>query len=297
MKQKPKNPNAHKKIIGSLKRIPESTWSLGVKHVLTLKDPDAVWKLIQEMQQQNADHPEAMKKTLGRSYSPLMRYKPKLKKIGKTRVEKMPGDVTKITAPEGMQEKGLQRLLSSKKYDAVKQWDREVVKEGEQIILRWVDFEDLGAGDCFWYADPNVVNLITGTTFKWLRKVNETTAKNLKTEQVFKIPNNNQCLFPTKQNFSLTIKQIPGNTEVTQMATKTKKAAKKTAKKAVKKAAPKKAGEKTLASKGKDAGTISNIIALHKEGVANKDIIAKGFNKSTVGIQVAKFKRGESNYK
>lgn len=69
------------------------------------------------------------------------------------------------------------------------------------------------------------------------------------------------------------------------MAQATKKAA---AKKTDTKAAPKKAAAKKEA---KGDGKIAQIIALHKQGLANADIVAKGFNKTTVSIQVSKYKK------
>jgi len=70
------------------------------------------------------------------------------------------------------------------------------------------------------------------------------------------------------------------------MATKAK------AKKApVKKPAPKKAAVKNSDSE-KGPGKIAQIIELHKKGYSNAEIVAEGFNKTTVSIQVAKYKKG-----
>lgn len=42
---------------------------------------------------------------------------------------------------------------------------------------------------------------------------------------------------------------------------------------------------------GKGGSIIEQILALHQQGLSNKDIIAKGFNKSTVNRQVSEFKK------
>lgn len=41
----------------------------------------------------------------------------------------------------------------------------------------------------------------------------------------------------------------------------------------------------------KTGSIIDQIIKLHKQGLSNKEIIAKGFNKSTVGRQVSEYKK------
>ena len=43
----------------------------------------------------------------------------------------------------------------------------------------------------------------------------------------------------------------------------------------------------------KGPGLIEQIIALHNQGLSNKEIIEKGFNKTTVSIQVSKYKRAK----
>jgi len=66
------------------------------------------------------------------------------------------------------------------------------------------------------------------------------------------------------------------------------------------KAAAVKAAEKEKADKAKAAakaaadkgpGKIEQIIALHKKGKSNQEIVDAGFNKTTVAIQVAKYKK------
>lgn len=69
------------------------------------------------------------------------------------------------------------------------------------------------------------------------------------------------------------------------MATKAK------AKKATtKKAAPVKKATKN--TEGKEPGKIAQIIELHKKGYSNAEIVEAGYNKTTVAIQVAKYKKG-----
>lgn len=57
----------------------------------------------------------------------------------------------------------------------------------------------------------------------------------------------------------------------------------------VKKAAAKKA--EVVEEKG--PGKIEQILALHKAGKSNKEIVESGFNKTTVSIQVAKYKKAK----
>lgn len=296
MKKQTKNPNKHSRIINTLKRLPQSIWKTAVEQKIK-QGGDAVWKVIQEMQQQNSDHPKQMKKMLGRGYNLLMQYKPSRKKVGKTKLRKLPGNQTEITAPDTMHTGSLQRLLSSKKYSSYGTEQREIIKEGEQPALFPVMFSGLNNYTDFWCIPPHKVN------YYLCRKITKDHIKVIATGQIFDVDPTYTVLLIGKEFFSLTIKQTAGTSDVTNMATKTapKKAAKKTTgkKASSKKPAVKKAtDEKTLASKAADAGLISNIIFWHKEGLSNKDIIEKkGFNKSTVGIQVAKYKRGESNYK
>lgn len=84
-------------------------------------------------------------------------------------------------------------------------------------------------------------------------------------------------------------------------AAKVKKAAKpakaaKTAKPA-KEPKPAKAPKVKAEKVAKVGGKIAEILELHKQGMSNKEIIEKGFNKSTVSIQCAKFKRENPNFK
>lgn len=78
------------------------------------------------------------------------------------------------------------------------------------------------------------------------------------------------------------------------MATTTKAAATKKAapaKTATKKASPAKASKATEEEKG--PGKIEQILAFHKQGLSNQEIVEKGFNKTTVAIQVAKHKKAK----
>lgn len=60
----------------------------------------------------------------------------------------------------------------------------------------------------------------------------------------------------------------------------------------VKKAAKKAAAPKKAVAKVKEGpGKIEQIIALHKAGKENAAIVEKGFNKTTVSIQVSKYKK------
>lgn len=67
---------------------------------------------------------------------------------------------------------------------------------------------------------------------------------------------------------------------------------------AVKKAAPKKvAPAKKTKVVEKGEGKIDQILALHKSGQSNAEIVEAGFNKTTVSIQVAKFKKEKAEKK
>jgi hypothetical protein len=80
-------------------------------------------------------------------------------------------------------------------------------------------------------------------------------------------------------------------TKTTPEAPAKKGAAKKAAAKkaAPEKAAPAKKGAAKVEEKG--PGKIEQIIALHKKGKSNAEIVEQGFNKTTVSIQVAKYKK------
>lgn len=64
-----------------------------------------------------------------------------------------------------------------------------------------------------------------------------------------------------------------------------------TKKAAVKKPATKKKAVKKAVKKEGGPGLIEQIIALHKQGYSNQEIAAKGFNKTTISIQVGKYKK------
>lgn len=76
------------------------------------------------------------------------------------------------------------------------------------------------------------------------------------------------------------------------MATKAKASKKVAVKKVatVKKATTKKVVEPKEGEKG--PGKIAQIIDFHKKGYTNAEIVAEGFNKTTVSIQVSKYKKG-----
>lgn len=67
---------------------------------------------------------------------------------------------------------------------------------------------------------------------------------------------------------------------------------------AKKKAAPKNVAAPKKEKKAKEGpGKIEQIIAHHKAGLDNAAIVAKGFNKTTVSIQVSKFKKAKAEKK
>jgi hypothetical protein len=85
-------------------------------------------------------------------------------------------------------------------------------------------------------------------------------------------------------------------------ATKTQKQAETTPKKGAKKVetpapapAKKGAAKKTEVVEEKGPGKIEQILALHKQGLSNKQIVEDhGFNKTTVSIQVAKYNKAQA---
>lgn len=114
------------------------------------------------------------------------------------------------------------------------------------------------------------------------------TAKVIDTSQIYKVNKKDRVLISDSVD-SLIIKQSPPE-EANTMATK-KAAAKKTATK-------KSAAKKSTVKKGEGGpGKIEQIIALHKSGLSNQEIVEKGFNKTTVSIQVAKFKKAKLDKK
>lgn len=87
-------------------------------------------------------------------------------------------------------------------------------------------------------------------------------------------------------NLSLTIKKQKN------MATAKKAAAKKAAA-----PAPAKKAATAVKKEKEGPGKIEQILALHKAGKSNAEIVEKGFNKTTVSIQVAKYKKGKAEAK
>lgn len=61
--------------------------------------------------------------------------------------------------------------------------------------------------------------------------------------------------------------------------------------------AAKAAKPKAAKKEDKGPGKIEQILALHKAGKTNAEIVEKGFNKTTVSIQVSKFKKAKADKK
>lgn len=98
--------------------------------------------------------------------------------------------------------------------------------------------------------------------------------------------------------FQSLINKVPNRATNMANATAKKSApAKKTASKAASKAAPKKAAAKAAPAVDKGPGKIAQIIEWHKKGLSNAEIVEKGFNKTTVSIQVSKFKNAKADKK
>lgn len=206
----------------------------------------------------------------------------KIKRLGKVVVQKLHTGKTVLNVPQPMKHDGLERLYHSKRFVATEaNKDVTLVKQGNMNVIKPMIFGNIAQYRKGWVLD--------GGFYKPCLKVTPMSVKVMETGQVIACEHETIFLVEDTVTYSLTIKQSPDE-QANQMATK------KAAKKSSKKASSKKAVKKE-AKRSKDGGKIANIIALHKTGLSNQEIVAKGFNKTTVGIQVAKYKRGESNYK
>jgi hypothetical protein len=184
-----------------------------------------------------------------------------------------------VHASPNMHEGSANRLFKSKRFKRLPK-GREVVKEGIDKVLvskRYRSF--LKSRDWFWYCP----NLETGTFYKCIY-VTPKCCKNINSGRLHSIGWDTFVLCEDTQNFLFTQK-------TSNMAT-------------AKKAAPKKKVAVKAKAKGKSAGKkeggpgkIEQIIALHKQGLSNKEIEAKGFNYTTISIQVAKYKKAHGKGK
>lgn len=181
-----------------------------------------------------------------------------------------------LHVPQSMKSDGVERFISSKRFQKIKGDGRELLKEGRMKILKSILFAKLPDGDRGWMcrAGTNPKNLPWQMCVKVGKK-----ARVIETSETFTPFKDSTVMVEEFVNYSFIIKTSPET--AANMATK---------KKAAKKAAPKKAA----AAKGekKGPGKIEQIIALHKAGKSNAEIVEKGFNKTTVSIQVSKYKKG-----
>lgn len=208
--------------------------------------------------------------------------KAKIKRIGSVVVELNENGNT-LNVPATMHEEGATRFVHSKRFVKVKGDGRELLKEGEETVLVIAEFKDIPEGSRFWCMS------VTGKDYKYCRKQNGL-CKSMATEQILSPW---RILIPKTVTYSFTIKTNPAQ-QVNTMATKKATPAAATKKTATKKAAaPKAAAKKAAAVKTeeKGPGKIQQILALHKAGKSNAEIVEAGFNKTTVSIQVARYKR------
>lgn len=264
------------KILGTLSRVKKGTVIGDSIHAtIALNNGAALQQLVRDLQQQNIEHADSLKTTLGRSYGPIMRYKPRIKRLSNVVVEKLPTGDTILNIPQRMQEKGFNRFVHSKRFVNLQNGDT-IFKEGDMKILHSVDFGSLKPGNRVWCR-----KYINGDYY-FCEVLDEKLVRNTQSGEIFEP---GHILAIETVTYSLIIKNENN------MATKTAPA---------KKAAPKKAAapvKKNAKPEEKGPGKIEQILALHQKGLSNQEIVAKGFNKTTVSIQVAKFKKGKAEKK
>lgn len=194
-----------------------------------------------------------------------------VKNIGSTTVVTSPNKGSTVHIPSSVHNNGLKRLFSSKKFKKLPK-GREVVKEGNVVILSPMKLQYVPAYQVFMFPvnqDGKILH------FK-CRKVTNKKVRVLDMERFYDCVPSCEVLVYKNFSYSFTIK-------TSNMATK---------KAAPKKAAPKARGKAVKKAEG-GPGKIEQIIALHKQGLSNKEIVEKGFNYTTVSIQVSKFKRAK----
>lgn len=188
--------------------------------------------------------------------------------IGQTRIV-IKRDTKEVHIPQRSHDGSVERLFSSKRFKKAMPKGREVVKEGEEKALARYKYtwamHPKNRHRWFWF-DP-----MTGIRLRKARYVSPKTCK-ADNGELFAINKDADILVEDVFSYLFTIK-------TSNMATK--------------KAAPKKAAKKVATKKEGGPGKIEQIIALHKQGLSNKEIVEKGFNKTTVSIQVSKFKRAK----
>lgn len=206
----------------------------------------------------------------------------KVKHLGQITVQKTKAGNT-LHIPKTMHSDGIERFVSSKKFRKIKGDNKELYKEGEMNILRPTAVNKVDVGARVW-AQP--LAGIYGKDWQLCVLLEGGKARVISTSQRFDTTPHTTVLVEQLVNYSFTIKTSPE--KAITMATK-KAAAKKVAAKATATKVPAKKAAKAKDEKG--PGKIAQILELHRKGMENSDIVAKGFNKTTVSIQVSKYKK------
>lgn len=200
--------------------------------------------------------------------------------FGRTTITKSPKVGLTIHASPSMHDTSVERLFKSKRYNRLPK-GREVIKEGEVNSFKFVQYKyALKHGLMFLYPAEE-------STMVWCKPK---TSKQAVTDYGKLVDIAPTIPVYIKSLFSYSFTQKTSN-----MATATK--ASKQAKLAKGKPAAKGKAKKAVSKKEGGPGKIEQIIALHKQGLSNKEIEAKGFNYTTISIQVAKWKKAHGKGK
>lgn len=198
-----------------------------------------------------------------------------VKDFGNTKIVASPNGNT-IHLSQSSHDTSLNRLFKSKRFNRLPK-GREIVRDGTDL-------------NCFIettyrYAFKHKLRFLRqiGSHLFWYKPRTKDTAIT-DYGQVIEIDPSSLVFTKSVFHYSFTIK-------TSNMTTKAAPKAK--ASKAQKQQAPAKGKAKAAKSDDKGPGKIEQIIALHKQGLSNKEIAEKGFNKTTISIQVSKFKKAK----
>jgi hypothetical protein len=202
----------------------------------------------------------------------------KVKDFGNTKIVTSSNGNT-IHLSESAHDTSLNRLFKSKRFNRLPK-GREVLKEGEVKMLAPKKLQYVDKYEVFLFPIMQDGKLC----YFWCKKVSNRQVRVRDMERVYECVPTVEVLVSKVFSYSFTIKTSNMTTKVAPK--KVSKATKQQATGKAKAKAPK-------ADADKGPGKIEQIIALHKQGLSNKEIVEKGFNKTTVSIQVSKFKRAK----
>lgn len=208
-----------------------------------------------------------------------MKAKAKVIPLGNTTVVNQPDKGLTVHLSQNAHDASVNRLFKSKRFKRLPK-GREVVKEGSVVMLVSKKLQYVPYGEKFMF--PVILEGDTKISYFKCTKVSNYQVKVVDYGRVFECVPDVEVLVNKYHNYSFTQK-------TSNMAT-AKKAA-------PKKSAAKSKGKKPTSKKKEGPGKIEQIIALHKQGLSNKEIEAKGFNYTTISIQVAKYKKAHGKGK